>query len=114
MDQQETSTAAEAPPCNQFICFFDSGATGDEEQDRYPVGVGTTRDEAMAMGLKNVMPDIAEMGVAGMMHTGFIVIAQPQLTAEEFATLGGVVKDFFAGKLKLERTTKVVRVENDG
>lgn len=116
MDHQHTEAAAETqPPCNQFICFFDSGATGDEEKDRYPVGVGTTREEAMAMGLKHVMPDIAEMGVAGMMHTGFIAIAQPRLSAEEFKQVGDLVKDFFSGKLKIERTvtTTVTRIEDD-
>lgn len=112
MEQQEIETPAEAAPCDQFICFFDTGTTGDEKKDRYPVGVGETREDAFAMGISNVMPDLAGLGVYGMAQSGFITIPQPQLTAEEFETVGGVVRDFFAGRIRLETTTRVIRVDD--
>jgi hypothetical protein len=90
--------------CDQFICFFDSGATGDEERDRYPVGFGKTRGEAFKMGLTHVMPDVAKLGVYGMAQSGFITIAQPNLSADEFAALGEIVTDFFTKRDTLQRT----------
>jgi hypothetical protein len=105
MDTQEIEApAVPLDPCNQFICFFDFGHGSDEEEYRYPVGLGTTRDEALAAGIKNVMPTIAELGVMGMYNSGWVTISQPQLTAEEFAAVGTVVTDFFAGRSNLRTT----------
>lgn len=105
MDTQEMEEpAVPLDECDQFICFFDSGATGDEEQDRYPVGFGKTRREAFSMGLTNVMPDVAKLGVYGMAQSGFVTIAQTQLAPDEFAALGKIVTDFFAGREKLRAT----------
>lgn len=103
MDTQEMDEPMIATPeCDQFICFFDTGATGDEKTDRYPVGFGATRSEALSMGIKNVMPDLANLGVYGMAQSGFVTIAQPELTADEFAGLRKIVTDFFAEKAKLQ------------
>lgn len=81
---------------NQFICFFDKGLTGDEEEDRVPIAIGTTREEAMSIGLPRGIAALGEMGFHEIMYSGFIVIAQPQLSAEEFASVGRTIDDFFA------------------
>jgi hypothetical protein len=105
VDTQEIEApAVPLAECDQFICFFDFGHGSDEEEYRYPVGVGKTRDEALAAGIRNVMPTIADLGVMGMYNSGWVTISQPQLTADEFATVGTVVADFFAGRTKLRTT----------
>jgi hypothetical protein len=105
LDTQEIEAPAETvQQCDQFICFFDFGHGADEEEYRYPVGLGKTRDEALAEGIKNVMPTIADLGVMGMYNSGWVTVSQPQLTAEEFAAVGKVVTDFFAGRTKLRTT----------
>jgi hypothetical protein len=74
----------------------------DEEEYRYPVGVGKTRDEALAsMGSGTSCRPSPSLGVMGMYNSGWVTICQPQLTADEFAALGTVVTDFFAGDTKL-------------
>jgi hypothetical protein len=109
----ETLEAPAVPldDCNQFICFLDTGHTGDEEQDRYPVGYGSTRADAMAMGFRNAMPHLAEAGVYAMAQTGFITIAQHNLSADEFSEVAKVIDDFFAGKLKMVKTVERVEPE---
>lgn len=87
--------------CDQFICFFDKGFGGDPEDDRIPVGVGKTRDEAMGMGIRNVLPTLPELGTLAAYNSGFVTVAQPQLSAEDFETIGTTITDFFAGRAKL-------------
>jgi hypothetical protein len=104
-----TEMEAEAPAettveCNQFICFLDTGMTGIEENDRVPVGIGATRAEAFEQGWRNAIPHVAEMGFHALAQSSFACVAQPQLSAEEFAAVGTVVADFFAGRTKLRTT----------
>lgn len=114
MDQETLEAPAEeteVDTCNQFICFLDTGHTGDEEQDRYPVGYGSTRADAMGMGFRNAMPHLAEAGVYAMAQTGFVTIAQHDLTAADFAEVAKVIDDFFAGKLRMVKTVERVEPE---
>lgn len=105
MDQQQVETPIVEQQCDQFICFYDIGVGGDPEDDRYPVGLGATRDEALQMGIRNALPHVAEMGVMAAYNSGFVTIAQPDLSAEDFAAVGKVITDFFAGKAKLKTTS---------
>jgi hypothetical protein len=57
------------------------------------------------------MPHLAEAGVYAMAQTGFVTIAQPNLSAEEFAEVAKVIDDFFAGKLKMVKTVERVEPE---
>jgi hypothetical protein len=112
MDTQEMEApAVPLAECGQFICFLDTGHTGDEEQDRYPVGYGSTRADAMGMAFRNAMPHLAEAGVYAMAQTGFVTIAQPNLSAADFAEVAKVIDDFFAGKLKMVKTVERVEPE---
>lgn len=95
--------------CKQYICFLVTDLTDDEEQDRYPVGYGETQEDAMGMAFRNAMPHLAEAGVYAMAQTGFVTIAQPNLSPDDFAEVAKLIDDFFAGKLKMVKT--VERVE---
>jgi hypothetical protein len=106
-----TEMEAEAPAettveSNQFICFLDTGMTGIEENDRVPVGIGATRAEAFEQGWKNAIPHVADMGFYALAQSSFICVAQHNLSADEFADVGRIVTDFFAGRTKLQTTAE--------
>lgn len=82
----------------QFLCFYDNGLTGVEETDRTPVGYGATRQDALAMGIRNALPGVAQAGVDAMRMGGFATVAQPDLSPADFAQLSKIIDDFFAGK----------------
>jgi hypothetical protein len=104
---QEVLEAPDAPEetvvdCGQYICFLDTGLTGIEEKDRVPVGIGATRAEAFEQGWKNAIPHVAEMGYHALAQSSFACVAQPNLSADEFAHVGKIVEEFFASRIKLQ------------
>lgn len=81
---------------DQFICFFNSGATGYEEDDRVPIAIGATRDEAMQRGLPRGLRMVGQIGVRAASLSSFVTVAQPQLSPDAFAQVGKVCDDVFA------------------
>ena len=81
----------------QFICFLDHGMTGDEERDRAPIAIGSTRGDALNAGIPRGLWLAAETGT--LEYSQFVTVAQPGLAADEFAHLGATLDAFFAAKL---------------
>ena len=82
----------------QYLCFYDTGLTGDEERDRSPVGYGATRIEAMTSGIRNAFPHLGAEGAERLRYSGFATVEQPDLAPADFAALAKIIDDFFAGK----------------
>lgn len=82
----------------KYLCFYDNGLTGDEEQDRTPVGYGSSREEAQAMGIRNALPNVAQTGVLSMSMGGFATVKQTTLTDAEYAHVCEIIDDFFSAR----------------
>ncbi len=79
----------------QFICFFDRGTTGDPEKDRVPIAIGETRDAALAIGLPRMLQMVAGDFWA-MQYGSVATVAQPDLSAADFRSVGETIDQFFA------------------
>lgn len=88
--------ATEPPAAGQFIFFFDPGTYRDE--DRIPIGTGTTQEEAMSRGIPRLLMVAAEGGFWGLMQSQGIAIEQPGLSPAEFAQVTDTIERFFAEK----------------
>lgn len=82
----------------QFLCFYDTGLTGDEERDRSPVGYGQSRAEAMQNGIRNAFPHLGEEGAVRLQYSSFVTVEQNQLSAADFAQVTKIIDNFFAEK----------------